>query len=55
MVVLLECQKKTSWTEEDMLAFAISVLCHMLDILEIDLSTNEKRDLELFIKEWCKE
>ena len=62
MVKLLECQKealeeednRAYYSKEDLKAFAITILCHMLEIFESDLSTEEERDLEIFIKDWCE-
>ena len=57
MVKLLDCQKNEDqfYDKESLKAFAISMLCELLDIFEIDISAEEMRDIELFVKDWCKE
>ena len=57
MVRLLECQRKELKSETEHLileSFAIPFLCHILEILESDLTPNEKRDIITFIQDWCK-
>ncbi len=35
--------------------FGVALLCHLLDIFESDLSTDESRDIETFCVDWSKE
>jgi len=55
MVVLLKCQEGLLADDEDekLKAFSLGLLCHLLEIYETDLTTDEKVDIDNFIKDWC--
>ena len=58
MVVLLKCQEELIESKPDsdcMKAFAIALICHLLDTFESDLTPDEIRDIDTFSKDWCKE
>ena len=59
MVILLKCQETPVRSAEDkkdeLAAFVIPFLCHLLDIFESDLTPGEQMDIANFISDWCKE
>jgi len=63
MVRLLECQQEAVdneertvyYSKEDLKAFAITILCYMLEIFETDISTSEMTELDLFMEDWRKQ
>ena len=53
MVVLLKCQEELLGGADKLKEFSLALLCHLLDVYENDLTTDEKVDIDNFIKDWC--
>ena len=54
MVVLLDCQRREILDSDNIEAFAIALLYHLLEMHEGDLSVSEERDIKEFCKDWSK-
>ena len=54
MVRLLEIQRQelAELDPKELQAFAIALLCDLLDMFESDLATDETMEIERFCKEW---